>query len=856
MKNFNSFFNSLVAMPKRLAMVLTVLFTLGVGSMWAQTFTRISSASELSNGDEIIFVNQAGTHACGTTQNTNNRTPVAITTSSKSYSYKSTDNVQVFVVKVNGSNYGFHTGNGYIYSASTSNNYLKTNTTASTTSPTGTSAWTLSVSDNVFTVQNTTNTSYYLAFNSTSYFSQYKSGQSKPYIYKKQTSSGGENTGGDSGDDSGDSGDDGDFGDGEWVETEIANISSTDIVVVTMTNSSGTYAMSNSNGTSSAPTATEVTVSENTLSGEIAEALQWNISNSNGSLTLYPNGTTEKWLYCTSTNNGVRVGTNTAKAFTIDATSGYLKHTGTSRYLGVYNSADWRCYTSYTTDNIKNQTLKFYKKSETTDCNKFAFSTDLTASVECNINDVITLTVEAQYDSKASNNITYQWYSNTTNSTTGGSVIAGVTSAAYQPSTDALSEKYYYCVASYKGECEISSAVTRVTTHFCDNYTFHTGGDGVKVTNTPTCFTQASSTTEWQITNYTIPSDTKFFVGKQGWWYDEQLGNNNSRSVAKTWSEAMYLAPSMDASNANGSPKVGQATGAVGTLRIFDNSNWDNLYVGFIPNGYKLKFGTTEYAFTHKENSEYLSDIVEYNATSANYNASAGITNASGDYVATDHTQEMRHIFVKDDIGWRNDGAKLAIYYWNGSTNGWCGFLKTVPGDATLFEGWVPAAATNIKLVRYNSSKGNPGDWNDIWNQTGDLTISNGKNLFTITDWGTGSWSAYSRKGKFRIYNDSKDKNCYLHFYPHNVLTYHANSGSGTMASQSVPADAASKSVTISANGFTRSGYRFTGWNTQAIGSGTSYAAGSSSSPVPATTIKSLASIDVYVMFPSFSVPE
>ena len=33
MKNFNSFFNQLTAMPKRLAMVLTVLFTVGVGSM-------------------------------------------------------------------------------------------------------------------------------------------------------------------------------------------------------------------------------------------------------------------------------------------------------------------------------------------------------------------------------------------------------------------------------------------------------------------------------------------------------------------------------------------------------------------------------------------------------------------------------------------------------------------------------------------------------------------------------------------------------------------------------------------------------------------------------------------------------
>ena len=176
----------------KLFFALFAMLALGVGSAWAQTFTRISSASDLADGDEIIFVDQAGTYACGTTQQTNNRTLVAIETNDNSYSYQSSDNVQVFVVKKNGTNYGFHTGAGYIYSASSSKNNLKTNTTASTTSPTGTSAWTLSVSDNVFTVKNVTNTSYYLALNLSNnpkLFSQYKSGQSKPYIYKKQSSS-------------------------------------------------------------------------------------------------------------------------------------------------------------------------------------------------------------------------------------------------------------------------------------------------------------------------------------------------------------------------------------------------------------------------------------------------------------------------------------------------------------------------------------------------------------------------------------------------------------------------------------------------------------------------------------------
>ena len=163
----------------------------GSVSVWADVsngdvFERISAVGDLEDGDEIIFVNQAETYACGTTQNTNNRTPVSITVSNHSYTYASSDNVQVFVVKINDNGkFGFHTGSGYIYSASNSKNNLKTNSTAASTAPSGTAAWTLDISSNVVSAKNVSNTSYYLAFNGTSYFSQYSSGQSKPYIYKK-----------------------------------------------------------------------------------------------------------------------------------------------------------------------------------------------------------------------------------------------------------------------------------------------------------------------------------------------------------------------------------------------------------------------------------------------------------------------------------------------------------------------------------------------------------------------------------------------------------------------------------------------------------------------------------------------
>lgn len=58
------------------------------------------------------------------------------------------------------------------------------------------------------------------------------------------------------------------------------------------------------------------------------------------------------------------------------------------------------------------------------------------------------------------------------------------------------------------------------------------------------------------------------------------------------------------------------------------------------------------------------------------------------------------------------------------------------------------------------------------------------------------------------------------------TVSYAANGGSGSMDSQTFyPNDG--ESVTIKANGFTRSGYSFVNWNTSWDGNGTSYSAGS-----------------------------
>ena len=162
-------------------------------------------------------------------------------------------------------------------------------------------------------------------------------------------------------------------GDKTYTKVGLADIQSTDTVIIVSTKGTASYAMSNDNGTGSAPKAISVTITDNSITSNATNIL-WNIARVDDNLTIYPAGTTTKWLYCTSSNNGVRVGTNANKIFTLDA-SGYLKNTATSRYLGVYNNQDWRCYTN-TTGNTAGQTFSFYKLDDTS-------TPDPTVPTEC-----------------------------------------------------------------------------------------------------------------------------------------------------------------------------------------------------------------------------------------------------------------------------------------------------------------------------------------------------------------------------------------------------------------------------------------------------------------------------------------
>ena len=145
-----------------------------------------------------------------------------------------------------------------------------------------------------------------------------------------------------------------------WEKKALSNLSSGDEIVLVSVKDGAVYAMSNSGGTSSAPSAVQVTPENDTLTGPSAD-ICWTVDVTDDGFVFYKDQSS--WLYSTSTNNGNRVGTNENKFYTL-CDEGYLVNVATSRYIGVYNNQDWRCYTSIN-NNIKDQEFyAFVKVSE------------------------------------------------------------------------------------------------------------------------------------------------------------------------------------------------------------------------------------------------------------------------------------------------------------------------------------------------------------------------------------------------------------------------------------------------------------------------------------------------------------
>lgn len=148
-------------------------------------FYLLTDVNDLAEGDEIIFLNTAGTYAMGA-QSGNNCPAVAagVTTWSISSSTVTVlSAVQVVTLGKSNGHWTFNTGSGYLYAASSSSNYLRVQEPNNANGE-----WTISLNGSyeaTITAQGS-NTNKLFRYNSGStLFSCYSSGQQLVKIYKK-----------------------------------------------------------------------------------------------------------------------------------------------------------------------------------------------------------------------------------------------------------------------------------------------------------------------------------------------------------------------------------------------------------------------------------------------------------------------------------------------------------------------------------------------------------------------------------------------------------------------------------------------------------------------------------------------
>lgn len=97
-------------------------------------------------------------------------------------------------------------------------------------------------------------------------------------------------------------------------------------------------------------------------------------------------------------------------------------------------------------------------------------------------------------------------------------------------------------------------------------------------------------------------------------------------------------------------------------------------------------------------------------------------------------------LYLKPGV-WTADNAWFAAWVWGSSSSGaWYKFEDT-DGDL-VYEAEVPADSTSAKFVRKEPTSSTL-DWNNVWNDSGDQTISG--NCYTVNGWDVaGSWSTYT----------------------------------------------------------------------------------------------------------------
>ena len=149
---------------------------------------------------------------------------------------------------------------------------------------------------------------------------------------------------------------------------------------------------------------------------------------------------------------------------------------------------------------------------------------------------------------------------------------------------------------------------------------------------------------------------------------------------------------------------------------------------------------------------------------------------------------------------------------------------------------WISASNQHCR-VSFNANGGSGSMSSQVFEKGVPQTLSSNtftRTGYTFTGWNTkadGSGTSYTNRQRVTV---NANTTLYAQWEKDYTITFNANGGSGTMSALTVKEGASQK---LTSNSFTRSGYTFTGWNTKADGSGTSYTNGQTITPTANLTL-------------------
>ena len=159
------------------------------------------------------------------------------------------------------------------------------------------------------------------------------------------------------------------------------------------------------------------------------------------------------------------------------------------------------------------------------------------------------------------------------------------------------------------------------------------------------------------------------------------------------------------------------------------------------------KVEATTYVFEGDYEVEYVFTVKAIAADyKVNYDSEAAVVKATTEAEPVVTPAETK-LYFQPNSNWKVDNARFAAYMWNNAGNTWVD-MTLVDGETNIYEMTLPNGYTNIIFCRMNPSA-TANDWNNKWNQTGDLVVpADGKNLFILPNdsWNdaTTSWSTYT----------------------------------------------------------------------------------------------------------------